>query len=488
MTAARINMSHGRADQATTGAVIDTIRKVAETRRKLVPIILDTKGPEIRVSPVIPPGKGGGGTELHLESEDVLVLLTGAHSTESSGGGSKKAGGGSGENDIDDSTTGSKRKTHRAVVTYPYLANSIRQGDVVLLDDGRISLIVTRVPNDDEVYTQVIEGGKLLPNKGVNLPGCTVELPHLTDKDESDILFGISKNVEFIAHSFTRSATGINQIRELPGVVESGAQIIAKIESQEGLDNFASILRVSDAVMVARGDLGVEIPLERVCSVQKRLVASCNAVGKPVIVATELLDSMINHPRPTRAEASDVANAVFDGAGTYSSTVADEREGSCELFHFYRVIVCHAYASHIISMPVFFLLFCCYAMYTRLRHAFGRNRRGQVPRRIDPSHEPDLQGGRVRRQQFAPRHGGRCRVRLRRIRRRRRRRLPRPERELWRRRQQPSSRRQDDNIGTWRASGCIRQVGNLGRERNGRQAHSSHHADRVNCKLVGQVL
>lgn len=124
--------------------------------------------------------------------------------------------------------------------------------------------------------------------------------------------------MEYIAHSFTRSATGINQVRELPGVVETGVHLIAKIESQEGLDNFDSILGVSDGIMVARGDLGVEIPLERVCSVQKRLVASCNAVGKPVVVATELLDSMIHHPRPTRAEASDVANAVFDGADCVS--------------------------------------------------------------------------------------------------------------------------------------------------------------------------
>jgi pyruvate kinase len=131
----------------------------------------------------------------------------------------------------------------------------------------------------------------------------------LTEKDKNDIQFGISKKVEYIAHSFTRSATGINEVRELPGVVETGVHLIAKIESQEGLDNFDSILKVSDGVMVARGDLGVEIPLERVCSVQKRLVASCNAVGKPVIVATELLDSMIHNPRPTRAEASDVANA-----------------------------------------------------------------------------------------------------------------------------------------------------------------------------------
>jgi len=202
----------------------------------------------------------------------------------------------------------------KVAVTYPYLSGAVKQGDVVLLDDGRISLMVTRVPNDNEVFTQVIEGGTLVNNKGVNLPGCHVELPHLTPKDVEDIQFGISKNVEYIAHSFTRSATGINQVRELPGVVETGVHIIAKIESQEGLDNFANILKVSDGIMVARGDLGVEIPLERVCSVQKRLVASCNAVGKPVIVATELLDSMIHHPRPTRAEASDVANAVYDGA------------------------------------------------------------------------------------------------------------------------------------------------------------------------------
>ena len=288
MSAARINMSHG--SHTYMKEVIQNVRKVAKERRKLCPIILDTKGPEIRVSWISSMSK------LTLESGDVLVLLTGKHS----------------ENKTQSCHEDGKKK--HIAVTYPYLSTAVQKGDVVLLDDGRISLIVTLVPNDDEVHTQVIEGGELVVNKGVNLPGCHVDLPHLTDKDEQDILFGVSMNVEYIAHSFTRSATGINQVRELPGVVESGTHIIAKIESQEGLDNFVSILRVSDGIMVARGDLGVEIPLERVCSVQKRLVASCNSVGKPVIVATELLDSMIHHPRPTRAEATDVANAVFDGA------------------------------------------------------------------------------------------------------------------------------------------------------------------------------
>lgn len=287
MSAARINMSHGSHESA--GELIDAIRRVAESRSKLCPIILDTKGPEIRISWISDPKK------LSLKSGNELLLLTGAFSKN--------------PQSIPKPTDAAS-----AVVTYELLTRAVHHGDVILLNDGRISLLVTNVASDDVVHTQVIQGGELVVNKGVNLPGCHVELPHLTDKDEQDVLFGVSKNVEYIAHSFTRSATGINQVRELPGVVETGCHIIAKIESQEGLDNFNGILSVSDGIMVARGDLGVEIPLERVCSVQKRLVASCNAVGKPVIVATELLDSMIHSPRPTRAEASDVANAVFDGA------------------------------------------------------------------------------------------------------------------------------------------------------------------------------
>eukprot|EP00977_Amphora_coffeiformis_P011181 scaffold2671_cov167-Amphora_coffeaeformis.AAC.19 len=287
MTAARINMSHGSHDYAAK--IIDNVRAAAAHRHKLVPIILDTKGPEIRVSWL-------SSATLDLKSGEDVLLLTGKHSEKSP------------ENSIEG------QPDHQVAVSYQYLAKAVQQGDVVLLDDGRISLMVTRIQSEDALRCTVIEGGVLKPNKGVNLPGCHVELPHLTEKDKQDILFGVSKKVEYIAHSFTRSPLGITMVREVPGVVENGVNIIAKIESQQGLDNFDSILRVSDGIMVARGDLGVEIPLERVCSVQKRLVASSNAVGKPVIVATELLDSMINHLRPTRAEASDVANAVFDGA------------------------------------------------------------------------------------------------------------------------------------------------------------------------------
>ena len=287
MSAARINMSHGSHEYA--GKIIDTVREVAKAKRKLCPIILDTKGPEIRVTWL-------SGPNLDLQSGDRFIILSGRYSNDPPLNVDFKDG------------------AMRAVVSYPFMASAVQQGDVVLLDDGKISLIVSNVSNENEIMLQVIEGGRLVKNKGVNLPGCSVDLPHVTDKDVADIAFGVEKKVEYIAHSFTRSATGINSVRELPGVVEAGISIIAKIENQEAVDNFAAIARVSDAIMVARGDLGVEIPLERVASVQKRLVASSNALGIPVIVATELLDSMMKCPRPTRAEASDVANAVFDGA------------------------------------------------------------------------------------------------------------------------------------------------------------------------------
>ena len=206
MTAARINMSHGSTE--TASRIIDTVRKVAATRRKLCPIILDTKGPEIRVCGVLSPSsklsessESSSYASIQLNGEDEVALLTGVYSDSSY---------------LPDSPL-PNLPSKQVAVSYPYLGNSVRQGDVVLLDDGRISLIVTRVPSEDIVLSQVIEGGKLLNNKGVNLPGCHVELPHLTEKDESDILFGVSKNVEYIAHSFTRSGTGINSIRELPG-------------------------------------------------------------------------------------------------------------------------------------------------------------------------------------------------------------------------------------------------------------------------------
>jgi len=241
---------------------------------------VDTKGPEIRIGKV----KMGAiqlvpGSSVTVGPDDPLIESTSA----------------------------------RIGVNYRLMGSSVHEGDVVLLDDGKISLSVTRVLSTDSVECRVIAGGMLKSNKGVNLPGCVVHLPHVTAKDKADITFAVSRKVEFIAHSFTRSGEGIMEVKALPGVADAGIHVIAKIESQEGLDNFDSILRVADGVMVARGDLGVEIPLERVCSMQKRIIRRCNEAGKFVVTATEMLDSMQHNLRPTRAEASDVANAVFDG-------------------------------------------------------------------------------------------------------------------------------------------------------------------------------
>lgn len=242
MSAARINMSHA-ADYEAAAAAIDAIRQVAATRRRLCPIILDTQGPEIRVHWISTDDEST--TSLVLNSGDPFVLLTGKYAEKQNDADSQGE-----EEDKRFKNLDLDEDTNAAAVTYAYLANSVQRGDVVLLDDGRISLSVTAVPSEHEVHATVVQGGRLVRNKGVNLPGCHVELPHLTDKDQQDIRFGVSKRVEYIAHSFTRSATGINQVREVPGVVESGAHIIAKIESQEGLDNFESILRCSDGIMV----------------------------------------------------------------------------------------------------------------------------------------------------------------------------------------------------------------------------------------------
>ncbi len=200
-------------------------------------------------------------------------------------------------------------------ITYEGLVEDVEPGSKILLDDGLIGLEVIEVNKAaGEIRTKIMNSGTLKNKKGVNVPGVSVNLPGITEKDASDIRFGIEQGVDYIAASFVRRASDVLEIRQL--LEESNAthiQIIPKIENQEGVDNIDEILEVSDGLMVARGDLGVEIPAEEVPLVQKMLIKKCNALGKPVITATQMLDSMQRNPRPTRAEASDVANAIFDG-------------------------------------------------------------------------------------------------------------------------------------------------------------------------------
>ncbi|GBG27442.1 Pyruvate kinase [Hondaea fermentalgiana] len=278
MSAMRLNASHG--DYEFFKTAITNLREAAESRRRICPVILDTKGPEVRIGrfPV---------ENIEVQNGDTFTFYC--------------------DYDREGSAQG-------VGTTFDRLAQTVAIGDVILVDDGRLSFLTREIDEaTGDVTCSVIMGGVIKSNKGLNLPGCPIDLPHLTEKDYKDIAFAVEQRVEYIAHSFTRSAAGILAVREIPGVVETGIHVIAKIESQEALNNINAITSVSDGIMVARGDLGVEIPLERVCSVQKRLIRDSNLAGKFVITATEMLDSMIHSPRPTRAEASDVANAVFDG-------------------------------------------------------------------------------------------------------------------------------------------------------------------------------
>ncbi|WP_408007173.1 pyruvate kinase [Pseudalkalibacillus sp. A8] len=276
MNVARLNFSHG--DFEEHGARITNIRQAAEKTGKTVAILLDTKGPEIRTGTL-----ENGEVELKA-GQDLIVSM---------------------EEVIGDET--------KISVTYPGLVNDVKVGSKILLDDGLFELEVTKV-EDKQLHTRVLNSGTLKNKKGVNVPNVSVNLPGITDKDARDIEFGIRQGVDFIAASFVRRASDVLEIREiLERQNAEHIQIIPKIENQEGVDNINEILEVSDGLMVARGDLGVEIPAVEVPLVQKELIRKCNDKGKPVITATQMLDSMQRNPRPTRAEASDVANAIFDG-------------------------------------------------------------------------------------------------------------------------------------------------------------------------------
>ncbi|RCX17290.1 pyruvate kinase [Fontibacillus phaseoli] len=276
MNVARLNFSHG--DFEEHGNRIKTIRKASEELGKSIAILLDTKGPEIRTGKLkVEP--------IELEQDEFITLTT-------------------------EEILGDK---DRISITYKELPGDVEAGSTILIDDGLIGLTVVDVQGT-EIKCRIINGGTIKSKKGVNVPGVNISLPGITEKDANDIKFGIEQGIDFIAASFVRKASDVLEIRELlEGSNATHIQIISKIENQQGVDNLDEILEVSDGLMVARGDLGVEIPAEDVPLVQKRMIEKCNRVGKPVITATQMLDSMQRNPRPTRAEASDVANAIFDG-------------------------------------------------------------------------------------------------------------------------------------------------------------------------------
>lgn len=276
MDIARLNFSHDTHENHLIR--INIIKKVREELNIPIAILLDTKGPEIRT--------------LTLKDDQKVLLEKGQEFTLTT------------EDIIGDE--------HKVGVTYSDLPKDVHEGSQILIDDGLIELKVKNITETD-VICEVIAGGELGNRKGINLPNTKSKLPPITDKDREDIIFGINHGVDFIAASFVRSAEAIREIKKILKDCNSDVAIIAKIENAEGLENIDEIIEEADGIMVARGDLGVEVPSEVVPYIQKTIIQKCNDAFKPVITATQMLDSMIRNPRPTRAEATDVANAIYDG-------------------------------------------------------------------------------------------------------------------------------------------------------------------------------
>ena len=275
MNVARFNFSHG--DYEELGARIETFKNARKAVGLPAAMLLDTKGPEIRI------GKFATG-EAILKEGDTFTLLN---------------------EDVDGDNT-------KVSVTYKNLYNEVTPGTRILINDGLIEVIVEKIDGKD-VVCRVQNGGRLTNKKSINIPNSKIQLPSMTDKDKSDILFGIKNGFDYIAASFIRRAEDVVNIKKV--LKENGGEyikVISKIENREGIDNFDAILEVSDGIMVARGDLGVEIPMEEVPIRQKEFIKKCNEAGKIVVTATQMLESMVNNPRPTRAEVSDVANAIYD--------------------------------------------------------------------------------------------------------------------------------------------------------------------------------
>lgn len=283
MNVCRLNMSHGT--HQSHAKLIKNIRAVSKKTNEPLAILMDLQGPKIRVGNL--PESG-----FKLEAGKKVVFT----------------------NDI--SKDGSAKDRSKIPVTYLGLHKDIKPGSRMLLDDGLLEAKVLEIKGKD-VHAEVVTGGTLTSHKGLNLPDVTISIPAITDKDKEDIKFGIKQKVDFVALSFVRTANDVRALRKLISGKSAEAapiQIIVKIEKHEALKNFDEILEATDAVMVARGDLGIETPAQRVPVHQKEIIDKCRHACKPVIVATQMLDSMIRNPRPTRAEVSDVANAVIDHA------------------------------------------------------------------------------------------------------------------------------------------------------------------------------
>ena len=277
MDIARLNFSHG--DHEEQLGRIKRIKKFREELNLPIAILLDTKGPEIR-------------TGL-LETDDDVELVTGQEYTLT--------------------TRDIKGNNEITSITYAELPQDVEAGNTILIDDGLIELKVKEIKDGTDIVCDVINGGLLGSRKGVNVPNVRVNLPSITEKDKADIEFGLENGIDFIAASFIRNAEAVEEIKDIIGAHNMHVGVISKIENMEGVENIDAIIDASAGIMVARGDLGVEVPAEEVPFLQKEIIRKCNDAFKPVVTATQMLDSMIRNPRPTRAEVTDVANAVYDG-------------------------------------------------------------------------------------------------------------------------------------------------------------------------------
>jgi pyruvate kinase len=276
MDVARLNFSHG--SHADHAKAYQLVREASDRTGRAVAVLADLQGPKIRL------GTFADGPVLWATGSQVCITVDDVEGTAA-----------------------------RVSTTYKNLANDVRLGDRLLVDDGKLALSVVNVEGPD-VFCLVIEGGEVSNNKGLSLPGVAVSVPALSEKDEEDLRFALHLSVDFIALSFVRSPRDFELVREIMRQEDIEVPVIAKLEKPEAVENLEAIVEAFDGVMVARGDLGVELPLEQVPLVQKRAVQAARERNKPVIVATQMLESMITNSRPTRAEASDVANAVLDGA------------------------------------------------------------------------------------------------------------------------------------------------------------------------------